>query len=114
MSITLNERNDDMSSYSSTTEEMRIAFGQFAQNGESAKIAHYSREQLETALIQLRRSAGMPFYHAIERRLESMKDAEAKSRRRKDLWTDRVITFALGIIGGLILAWIIWKMKWNG
>lgn len=94
-------------------DDLRIAFGQYGQDRDETRIAQFSPYQLDAALIRFRRSADKPFYHAIERRLLSLKESADTSRRRKEVWIERAVTFLLGIAGGLVIAWVVWKMKWN-
>jgi len=78
------------------------AFHKYADSGDRSCIEHFSREDIELAIIQYGLDKSAPFYIAMERRIDELKATESKLQLKQEKWKDRLYGFAFGL-----LTWVI-------
>lgn len=81
-------------------------FSNYMKTGNKSLIVDFSREDLVATLSEFRLDKGQIWYKAIEDRVAEIDEESKYLRSKKDKWKDRIITFILGLISGLILIWI--------
>ena len=92
-----------------------IAFRDYVQSGDDSTIGAFTLPQIEMTLIQYTSASEVtdPVYKAIQRKIDELKEQQKTVRQKRDLWIDRVITFVLGVAAGLLVAYVVWKLKWQ-
>ena len=101
------EESHPMEMASKRSEEVTNAFNKSVSTGDKSSAEEFTKEEIERALIEYSADKGSSFYDAMERRLQELKGAEARSLSRKENWKDRVIAFVLGIVASLVTWFII-------
>ena len=92
---------------SKRSEEVTNAFDRLVRTGDRSQVEKFTEEEIETALIEYSADKRSSFYDAMERRLQKLKEAEARSLSRQAKWKDRGIGFVLGIVASLVVWFII-------
>jgi hypothetical protein len=90
------------------------AFIKAVRTGNITPTHHYSRKELERALLELLPNKGItPDYDAIKLRIEELKDEEKKSEQRanekrssREEAMKIVLAFLLGIIATMFTHWL--------
>ncbi len=93
---------------SKRSEEVTNAFDKSVRTGDKSHVEEFTKEEIERALIEFSADKGSSFCEAMERRLQELKEAEARSLSRKEKWRERIIGSLLTIAVGLI----VWFMRW--
>jgi len=88
------------------SKEIGNAFHKYVETSDKALIEQYKRDEIELALVQYYRDKGWPHYNAMEKRVAELQTLESDKSARKDKLKDRIITFILGLVSGIILLWI--------
>lgn len=81
-------------------------FCKYVENGNKALIEKYSLPELKQAKYQYSKDSYREFYKAIEDRIKELEKFADERKRKKEKWLDRLITFVLGIIAGLLIAYL--------
>ncbi len=107
---------------SERSNEIAAAFQRLIKSGDKSKIESIEYNELETAIFDYYLDKNMPFYKAMEKRLNELKEnklierqqqdkakSEALSRKHSTLLV--IFSFLAGILATLISQWIIslWK-----
>ena len=82
-----------------------------SESGDKTGTLVFSQEQLELTLAQFTNSIdrNAPPYRAIEMRLTELKEEADRKRNRSEIWKDRAIGIAIGVIITL-LAKATWRL----
>ena len=94
------------------------AFHNYLTNGDRSLIEKYSKEELRAALNVLPHYDNMhQWYREMERRVSDIEQEEkaqlTKKEKNKSKWIDRIVTFLLGILTGIILMYLKRYLKMN-
>ena len=81
-------------------------FCKYVETGSKALITKYSLEELKQAKYQYSKDSCREFYRAIEDRIQELEKTSDEQKRKKEKWIDRAITFILGVIAGLLIAYL--------
>lgn len=86
--------------------EIANAFTKYAKTGDKSIIKQYTREEIETTLLQYHLDKGWAHYIAMEKRIEELKEEEIRSREKKEKWYKKpwiltIIAIAVAIIFGI-------------
>jgi len=96
---------------SDITNQVWGAFKRYAESGDKAGTYSFSQEQIELTIAQFTNSVdrNAPPYKAMEIRLAELKEEAERKRSRSEVWKDRLIGIAIGVIVTL-LANVIWRL----
>jgi len=83
-------------------------FKRYIQTGNKPIIEKFSREQIESAILQFAQDSHKEFYHAMQLRVIELKEIENRKRNFGEKWKDRAIGAVLTIIIGLLIK-ILWE-----
>jgi hypothetical protein len=78
------------------------AFHRYADSGDKSHIEHFSRKDIEDAIIQYGLDKNSPFYIAMERRIDELKAVESQRQWKREKRKDRLYWFIFGLLTGLI------------
>lgn len=81
-------------------------FCKYVETGNKALITKYSLEELKQAKYQYSKDSYKEFYKAIEDRIQELEKISDEQKRKKEKWLDRAITFILGVLAGLLIAYL--------
>ncbi|MDP2938699.1 MAG: hypothetical protein Q8O13_01260 [Candidatus Omnitrophota bacterium] len=81
-------------------------FCKYVETGNKALITKYSLEELKQAKYQCSKDSSKEFYKAIEDRIKELEKISDEKKRKKEKWLDRTITFILGVLAGLLIAYL--------
>jgi len=81
-------------------------FCKYVETGNKALIEKYSLQELKQAKYQYSKDSYREFYKAIEDRIKELEKISDEKKKRKEKRLDRAITFILGIIAGLLIAYL--------
>jgi uncharacterized alpha-E superfamily protein len=90
--------------------KMADAFHRYLNCGDKSLIERYTKEELRAALNVVPHSDSRhQWYKEMERRIEEIERKEreraVKKEKRKEKWIDKIITYILGILTGLTIAY---------
>ncbi len=91
---------------STRSQEVANAFNRYVSKSDKSLVEKFTKDEIEMALIECSADKGFSHYEAMERRLQTLKEVEAKSLSRKERWKERFIGSVLAILVGLII-WLI-------
>lgn len=91
------------------------AFAKYAQSQDESAIVQFTREQIESTLVQFTNQVdrNAAAYRSMELQIEKIKEQKTQQQASRKIWKDRGITFVLGILSGLLLAFLIKKFGFN-
>lgn len=81
-------------------------FCEYIKIGNKTLIEPYSLEELKRAKYEYSVDSYREFYKAIEDRLKELEKISDESKKRKEKWADRIVTFILGVVAGLLIAYL--------
>ncbi len=85
---------------SEKSKEIALAFTKYADTGDKSLIKKYNKiEEIELAIIQDPSEKEWPYRKAMEKRINELRE----KRNNKEKWKDRIISFILGVLGGVAL-----------
>ena len=92
------------------------AFQQYVKYGNKEAIKNINEQEIRQALGEcLIEDRNQRWYQEMENRLTEFKVEESKNKEKQESktekWKDRAITFVLGILGGLFIAYLKAKLK---
>ena len=90
--------------------EVTNAFDKSVRTGDKSHVEEFTKEEIERALIEYSADKGSSFCEAMERRLQELKEAEARSLSRKEKRKERFIGSLQTITVGLILWFVTWLL----
>ncbi len=97
---------------SEQSKKIGTKFDQYVRTGDKSLIEQFKREEIETTVIQYSGDKDMPFYEAMIRRVDEIKEIEDKTKSNKEKWKDRAIGSGITIAVGLLLYWLK-NMLWG-
>ena len=91
------------------------AFDRWLDTKNKSLIEKFTREELETTLIECGLDKDMPPYLAIQSRVEKLKDIERRRSNAAAENSSRWEKLKWGVIGGVvtIVAWLIANILWT-
>jgi len=81
-------------------------FCKYVETGNKTLIERYTFEELKQAKYQYSKDSNREFYKAIEDRIKELENISDEKKKGKEKRIDRAITFILGIIAGLLIAYL--------
>lgn len=78
----------------------------YIKSGDKTLIEHYSVEELKRAKYEYARDSYREFYRAIEDRINELEKLCDEGKKRREKWIDRIATFILGVLAGLLIAYL--------
>ena len=86
--------------------EIANAFIKYAETGDKSIIKQFTREEIETTLLQYHLDKGWAYYIAMEKRIEELKEEENRSKEKiekwyKTPWKLAIIAIVVAIIFGI-------------
>lgn len=91
---------------SDKSKEIVNKFCEYIRSGNKTLIAAYSIEELKRAKYEYSVDSCREFYKAIEDRIKEIEKFIDETRKSKEKRVDRIITFILGVLAGLIIAYL--------
>lgn len=98
-------------SASEKSHEIVNQFCKYIQIGNKTLIESYSLEDLKRAKYEYSRDSYREFYKAIEDRIRELEKNDDEKKKTREKGKDRIITFILGIIAGLLIAYLRTYLK---
>ena len=82
--------------------EIANAFTKYAKAGDKSIIKQFTREEIETTLLQYHLDRGWVHYVAMEKRIEELKEGQGSNKKTGENWYKKTEIQA-ALIGGLFL-----------
>jgi hypothetical protein len=84
------------------------AFNEYARTGKKSLIKSFSREEIITTMNKHHSYVGDRdsfWYSLMDDRVAEFDSITKYKRARTDIWKDRIWSFLIGLLAGLILMW---------
>ena len=81
--------------------EIANAFTKYAKTGDKSIIKQFTREEIETTLLQYHLDRGQVHYVAMEKRIEELKEGQGSNKKTGENWYKKTEIQA-ALIGGLL------------
>lgn len=88
------------------TIEIADAFTRYLELKEPSLIEHFTREEIEIALLQLIEEGDSPYYAEMKIRREELKEIEDRRIEQAGKWKHGIIVILAGLILGLVLLFL--------
>ena len=95
-----------MTSPDKRTVEIASAFTSYLESEDVSLIEHFAREDIEIALLQLIRDGEAPYYVAMQKRREELKEGEDQKRAQRTESKNRIAVLIIGMFLGFILLFL--------
>jgi hypothetical protein len=92
----------EMASPEKRTVEIVDAFTRYLESKNMSLIEHFTRDEIEIALLQLIKDGESPYYVAMQIRREELKKIDDIKREKWAIWKYRLTIFIVGLILGFI------------
>ncbi len=91
------------------------AFSKYTKTGDKSLLTPFSLDQIDLAIAYFTNAVDRnnPAYKAMEMRVVELQAQEEQKRTKSEVWKDRCIGFFFAIAAGLVVAFLVWLLRFN-